>query len=128
MFGAAILFALMAASDRPDRLPPGLWGGDHVRLTVRKKGAEVVFDCAHGKVDGAIALDEKGAFDAQGEFVREHGGPIRVGEVEKKDPARYQGTLDGTTLTLRVVLENGAKTLGPFTLSQGSNGRLWRCY
>ena len=110
-----------------ERLPSGVWGGQHVQMTVKDTGAAVVFDCAHGTVDGALLLDEGQRFDAGGVFVREHGGPVRIHETENREPARYQGTKDGSTLTLRVVLHDGEKTLGPYTLSFGQNGHVVKC-
>lgn len=77
----------------------GVWGGEHVRLTVRASGADIEFDCAHGRVEEPIILDDAKHFDARGVFVRERGGPVREGEVEDAKPARYQGTVKGDAAT-----------------------------
>jgi hypothetical protein len=124
----ALLLGLPAlgAKGRPERIQNGLWGGEHVRMTVKDAGAAVEFDCAHGTIDTPLALDDDQHFDAQGVFVREHGGPIRINETESREPAHYQGSRDGSTLTLRIVLESG-KTVGPFTLAFGQNGRVRKC-
>src|SRR6266849_4268008 len=54
----------------------GVWGGDHVTVTVASAGAHFEFDCAHGDVGTPLVLDGRGQFNATGTFVREHGGPI----------------------------------------------------
>src|SRR5258708_2488613 len=60
---------------------PGTWGGDHLTMTVASDNTHFEFDCAHGDVATALALDSHGQFSQTGVFVREHGGPIRQGEV-----------------------------------------------
>jgi hypothetical protein len=57
--------------------------------------------------------------------VREHGGPIRVGEVPDSLPARYAGHVRGDRMTLRVLV--GADTLGPFELRRGAEPQLFKC-
>jgi hypothetical protein len=57
--------------------------------------------------------------------VREHGGPVRVGEVPDSVPARYVGRVDGDRMTLRVLV--GRDTLGPFELRRGAEPQLFKC-
>jgi hypothetical protein len=114
-----------SAATRVDRVPVGLWGGEHVRLTVEDAGAVVEFDCAHGRVDEALALDDRGRFDVKGHYVRE-GGPARQGEKEDARPVRYQGQTDGRRMTLEVVFDSGEKT-GSFHLGKDERGRLVKC-
>jgi len=105
-------------------VPPGVWGGDHVRLTVSETGATIEFDCAQGTLNGPIALDQNGHFDVAGVFVREHGGPIRVDEVPNQEPARYTGTTDGRRMSLAVAK---SQPLGSFMLVLGQQGRFVKC-
>src|SRR5215467_1787727 len=44
----------------------GTWGGDHVRLEVGEKRAELEFDCAHGSIGDSIPLDDQGRFEIKG--------------------------------------------------------------
>jgi hypothetical protein len=114
-----------SAAGRVERVPVGLWGGEHVRLTVEDAGAAVEFDCAHGRIDEAMTLDERGRFDVKGRYARE-GGPARQGEKEDARPARYRGQTDGRRMTLEVVFESGEKS-GSFHLGKDERGRLVKC-
>ena len=105
-------------------VPPGLWGGDHARLTISSTDATIEFDCAHGRVDAPLAVNRNGRFDVGGIFVREHGGPIRVDETLEQEPARYTGTTDGRTMSLMVT---SSEPLGTFTLVLGQEGRVMKC-
>lgn len=107
------------------RVEPGEWGGDRVRLTVTERGAEVEFDCAHGSLAAPLVVDKKGRFEIAGRFVREHGGPIRLGERPDEQPARYEGQVDGPRMALTVRLQD--RTLGPFELGLGKPARLHKC-
>lgn len=95
-------------------------------LVAEASGASLQFDCAHGAIAGRLALGAGGAFDLAGNFVREHGGPIRKNEVEDRRPARYTGRISGKTMTITVEL-SGEPAVGPFTLELGNPGRIVRC-
>ncbi|MGB8511110.1 MAG: hypothetical protein WCD76_22255 [Pyrinomonadaceae bacterium] len=112
--------------EKPERVPPGKWGGAHVRLEVHNDGAEIEYDCAHGTLAGPLRLDGEGRFHAKGTHVRER-GHIRLGETPPGRPARFQGRVSARTMTLTVTLEDSTEDLGTFTLTQGSDGRLWKC-
>jgi len=75
---------------------------------------------------------ERPRFDVSGAlqtnaFVREHGGPIRQGEVPDSHPASYAGTVTANTMALTVRLTDLAETIGSFTLAYGSRGRIVKC-
>lgn len=108
------------------RIATGSWGGEHVRLTVEDAGAEIEFDCAHGRVEEALVLDERKRFDARGVFVRERGGPVRKDQAEDAVPARYTGIVEGDTMALTVSPE-GSESTGPFSLAKGARARLVKC-
>jgi hypothetical protein len=113
-------------SDPPSLL--GGWAGDHVQLTVSQANAIVEFDCAHGTLDQPMMADRDGRFDVSGTFVREHGGPVRPGEVPDQHPARYAGVTAGQKMTLTVTVNDQPPTVvGPFALVQGAAGRLVKC-
>ncbi|MDQ3516316.1 MAG: hypothetical protein M3403_06025 [Gemmatimonadota bacterium] len=57
--------------------------------------------------------------------VREHGGPVRVGDIPDSASARYVGRISGGRMTLRVFV--GPDTLGPFELVRGADAQLVRC-
>jgi hypothetical protein len=113
------------APDRPDRVPSGLWGGEHVRLTVQDAGGTIEFDCAHGTLDAPLTLDSSGRFDVEGRLVAE-GGPTPKDDLQNARPARYHGESDGRRMSLEVTLEGG-QSAGSFSLVKGAAARLFKC-
>ena len=105
-------------------VPTGSWGGEHVALEVSSTGAEVNFDCAHGTLDEPMKVDSSGNFDVKGSFTAE-GGPTPL--IEQSRPARYRGRLQGSALTLSVLLTDKNETAGGYSLSQGARPRLTKC-
>ena len=105
----------------------GAWGGDHAALTVADTTTHLELDCAHGDIQGAFATDARGQFNLTGTFVREHGGPIRQGEVPDSHPALYSGSVSSMAMVLTVRLSDSTEVIGPFNLVQGSSGRVVKC-
>jgi hypothetical protein len=108
-----------------DRVPNGQWGGEHVLLTVDDAGGKIEFDCAHGRLDEPLTLDESGRFDVKGNLVGE-GGPVRKDEAATARPARYRGASDGQHMSLEVRLENG-ESGGAFSLVRGGRAKIVKC-
>jgi hypothetical protein len=94
-------------------------------LTLTETGGTITYDCAHGGLNAPVVPDGAGSFDVVGVHVREHGGPIHVGEIPDSLPARYVGQVSRDRMTLRVLV--GADTLGPFELQLGVAPQLFRC-
>jgi hypothetical protein len=103
----------------------GDWGGVHAGLTLAANGGAISYDCAHGGLGAPVRPDRGGRFEVAGVHVREHGGPMRVGEAPDSVPARYLGQVDGDRMVLRVLV--GSDTLGPFVLQRGVPPHLFRC-
>ena len=103
----------------------GAWGAPHAALTLSEMGGNIEYDCAHGGLRFPVRPDAAGRFAIDGVHVREHGGPVRVGEVPDSLPARYVGRVSGDRMTLRVLV--GPDTLGPFELRRGAEPRLFKC-
>jgi hypothetical protein len=72
-------------------------------------------------------LDGGGRFTVAGTHTPEHGGPVREDETLASRPARYAGRVDGNRMALTVTLSDTGETLGAFTLTRGSAGRLLKC-
>lgn len=129
MVGVTLLLAAPAAAGgRATKIAGGEWGGEHVRLVVREAGADVEFDCAHGSLDAALAVDEKGGFDVPGRFTRRSGGPVHKDRPPQSEPVRYRGAVAGDSMTLEVVPADGGESYGSFRLKRAEPGRLVRCY
>ena len=109
------------------RLPPGTWGGDHIRITTEGESATIEYDCAHGTIEGPLTLDRNGKFKLHGTHVREQGGPVRQGIEPKSEPVAYTGWTNGQKMLLTVTLRDGGEEIGTFTLVHGQLGRVWKC-
>ena len=108
-------------------IPNGPWGGAHVSLTAADTGATLQFDCAHGSIPAPLSVGADGRFKLAGIFVREHGGPIRIGEPEDSQAANYSGTIQGTKMTLSIELVRDQLTVGPYSLEFQSPGQIVKC-
>jgi hypothetical protein len=116
-----------APVENHDKLPTGVWGGDHIRAEVTDKGAEIEFDCAHGTIAEALVPDGKGGFDVSGKFAPQHGGPVRNNEDSKGISVRYVGRVQDSELTLTIINTDTKETIGEFTLTHGNEGRIRKC-
>jgi hypothetical protein len=119
----AVVAAGCGTPSTPSLMPTGLWGGDHIALTVEDRSAHVELDCAHGDIP--IRLPDA-PFTVAGTFVRERGGPIRVDETDSH-PAMYVASMSGSVMTLTIRLTDSGELVGTFTLTRGSSGRVVKC-
>ena len=127
-FAPVLLLALGACAAVPAAPLPltGDWGGAHVHLSLTPTGGTVEYDCAHGTIDQPVIPGSGGRFAALGTHVREHGGPVRMGEILPSSPARYSGAVRGDRMTLSVEV-NGIGAMGPYHLVRGAPPQLYRC-
>jgi hypothetical protein len=115
-----------ANTARQSRDLSGTWGGEHIAMEVTDAGAQIEFDCANGRITEKIAPDADGKFKAKGVYARERPGPTRMGE-DNEQPATYSGSIKEKTMTLTIELTRNNETVGTFTLTQGSTGRVRKC-
>ena len=108
---------------RLDRVPVGTWGGDDAGMLVQPTSAHVHIGCTKGDVPEAIPLDAEGRFDVGGTY-NVDAYPVDRGILH---PARFTGTTDGRTLTLRVSLTDTGRILGPVVLTFGVEPRMVVC-
>ena len=125
---AAALAVLLAATPVPKRsLPEGDWGGPHVALKVSSTGARLELDCAHGRIDGPIALDGDGRFEIRGTYDKESAGPARSSDSKSGRPALYSGRIEGDAMRLEIVQSDTGAAVGSFTLERGRFARIVKC-
>lgn len=108
-------------------MPLGVWGGDHLGLTISDTDARLEFDCAHGEIPRRLTVNTAGRASVEGIYVQERGGPERVGQEPERQAARYDAHLDGQTLTLTVTLTKPGTTVGSFTLTRGRAPVVKKC-
>lgn len=111
----------------PSPLSAGAWGGDHISMTVAQPFTHMELDCAHADIPQPIQLEAFNRFEVSGTFVREHGGPIRVGEVPDSHAASFSGSIAEATMTLVIRLTDLNDTIGNYTLTRGAMGRVVKC-
>src|SRR3954466_6011624 len=114
---------LVSASEKPNTLATGAWGGDHVIMNVTDGGAELEFDCASGQISEPLKVDAAGDFDVRGKYAGEHPGPTR--DEDTSTPARYHGHIDHDSMNLTIV--SGKETVGSFTLTRNRQPILRKC-
>jgi hypothetical protein len=122
VLAVALCGCAMAPAD-----PVGAWGGDHISMIIGEGGAEIEFDCAQGRIDGAFNVGAGGVFNLAGVWSPEHGGPVRQGEEVEIRPARYTGKIVGNTMTLSIAVDSPPADLGPFTLKKNRAPNLLKC-
>ena len=127
VFLVLLVLALSVPAKTPKmkRIATGLWGGDHIRIKVGAKSATVEYDCASGVINGPLVVDANGRFNLHGVHRAEHGGPVRVGETGKEQPATYTGSIKGNRMTLDLKLDGS--DVETFTLEKGKAGELFKC-
>jgi hypothetical protein len=127
LFVASISHEAMASSRRKKLVRKGLWGGEHLSLSVANNGARAEYDCAHGNINQPMRLDHKGRFKVTGTHTRERGGPETKGEEPDRHPAIYTGHVTGNSLVIAVTLTDSRETVGTFTLFYGQAPNLFKC-
>ena len=130
VLSAALIMAAsvtLVLAKKPRSIASGTWGGKHIQMSVANGSATIEYDCANGTIAGPLRVDSRGRFSLLGKHVREHGGPIRMGEDNEGAPARYTGWTDGKTMKLTVTLVDTKTELGTFELTRGNSGRLFKC-
>lgn len=105
----------------------GMWSGKHISFEIAENGAKIEFDCASGKIDGKIILNEKNRFDAPGTYAQEHGGPVRFGEQSNGYAVKYRGQVKGEKMTLTVKRDDDSEIVGTFTLLHNREPTLVKC-
>ena len=107
------------------RIPTGVWGGQHINIEVGEKSAKIEYDCASGVIDGPLTVDANGNFKLRGTHRVERGGPIRADDDSKGHPATYTGSIKGNTMTLTLKISD--MDTETFTLEKGKEGELFKC-
>jgi hypothetical protein len=115
-------------SQQQNRVAKGNWGGQNARLEVSEGGAQIQFSCARGSIEGPVAVDSEGRFNAKGTFTAEGMGPRNEDDPPKARPAVYSGVVSEKKMTLTVTVPDDKAEGGTFELTLGEPGRVRRCH
>ena len=121
----SIVLFISVKTQNMQRIPTGVWGGQHINIEVGEKSATIEYDCASGVINGPLSVDANGSFKLRGTHRVERGGPIRADDDSKGQPATYTGSIKGNTMKL--TLKVGDAEAETFTLEKGTVGELVKC-
>ena len=127
---AWVLLAFGAAACVGPDIPEvvtGDWGGLHLGMIATETGADLEYDCATGRITGAVRPDANGRFSSPGKHFPGRGGPIGGSGQPEMRSARYEGTVRGTKMIITVTLTDTNEVLGLFVLYQGASPRVFKC-
>jgi hypothetical protein len=125
LVSVVLFISVVARTQNMQRIPTGVWGGQHINIEVGEKSATIEYDCASGVINGPLIVDASGNFNLRGTHRIERGGPIRADDDSKGQPATYTGSIKGNTMTL--TLKVGDADAETFTLEKGKEGKLVKC-
>lgn len=120
-----LFISASAKTQNMQRIPTGVWGGQHINIEVGEKSARIEYDCASGVINGPLSVDANGNFKLRGTHRIERGGPIRADDDSKGQPATYTGSIKGNTMTLTLKVSDADTET--FTLEKGKEGELFKC-
>lgn len=106
---------------------PSNWAGSGMRLVIGESCVNMQFACAEGEITQKLQIDEHGNFSANGVYIRQNPGPLRVDSPPKHQSARYEGKISDKTMTLKITLTETNEVIGDFTLELNKKIRLQRC-
>jgi hypothetical protein len=110
-FTLPLLAAAACSGPSPVSVPKGEWGGRNMSLFVDDAGASASFKCgAQGRINQPLVVNDTGSFDLTGTY-----DPVLISGGAR--PARYTGTLSGTTLQVTVSLDGGS--VGTYEVDEG---------
>ncbi len=132
------------------RLSQGMWGGEHIALSIYDNTIAYELDCGYGSIDEPISIDANGNFRVVGTMNNTDIPDYAVTLVPV--PAVFEGTVIGNTMTLNIswtqpaVAERPGRPARPgspsvpsypaepekpmkasFTLIEGQGGNIVRC-
>lgn len=106
----------------------GTWGGQGLVLKLGPQGATLEYDCATGTIDEPILPDAQGMFQVTGTH-NASSLPVGMPDPPPADiqPAHFSGKIKGQTMEITVTLDDSGFVLGPYQLTLGDPGALFKC-
>jgi len=102
---------------RVTALAAGRWTGSGACLSVTASGCDLAVGCGHGQFPGP-SIRADGTFDVDGTYAIEVG----PASANPPPPAHFSGSIDGSTLTLRVVPSGGSLPPATYSMQPAPSG------
>jgi len=107
----------------PALLPAGLYGGQHIEITVRDPsvGASILFDCGNATINGPLTLNRDGSFGWSGWYQPGQGGPtpanggdlgIAFPAPPPGQPAKFTGVVSNGSMKLTMSVDLFSSSFG----------------
>lgn len=114
------------SSPHPATLPPGMWGGDQVALTVSEDGpSRIELSCGSAEFEAPVKLDIGGHFLTEGRYSR--GTGVATLQPPQGIPANISGRLDRDGLLWLDVATRDSYPVRSARLKRGAAPNLLRC-
>jgi len=107
---------------------PSSWGAVGISFIISENDVEIEYDCANGKIEQRLMMNEQGSFSADRIYIRRYPGALRLNLPPKPQPARYEGAISGNTMTLKVTLTEINEILEEAVLERKKTPRIHKCY
>jgi len=108
-----LLLLLAGCGTEPtDSLAPGHWGGEAI-LSVGGDSSSLIAGCFSAMLPGTIPLDGAGQFSLPATIVVQ-------APVARSEPGRVEGILHGSRLSISLLLDQDAQSIGPYQLRRGA--------
>lgn len=103
----------------------GLWGGEHINISVNSRGAKIEVDCGYGEIDDSITPDSMGRFHVTGRIFKMMEPPANYSGAI---PAIFDGVVEGRKMNLEIIwVEEGQSFDFEFELTRGHKGFVFNC-
>ena len=104
----------------------GQWGGDQALLVLNAAGGRLQLEDGHASIGAPVRVDGRGRFNARGTFYPITAGPAVADQPPVTRPARFDGKVEGTQLTLH--FRSGSRAPQTFRMSAGRRVKLIQQY
>src|SRR5690348_13934971 len=109
----------------PRALQTKHWGAPNIRFVLGDDSAFFDTGCAHGMTKDPVQVNKHGEFNVVGLYFVDGPGPIP--EPPQAHLAHYMGSVQHGTMNLTIFQDQTGEMVGPFILTAGRSGPIFKC-